>query len=301
MPRTEVNGIELYYETTGDESDPPLLLICGLGMQMVSWGDDFGSAAASKGYFVITFDNRDAGLSSHLVELGVPDLAALLGGSDGNIGYHLEDMATDIAGLLDTLGLDSVHVMGISMGGMIAQQFAVDYPAKVRSLTSIMSTTGNPHVGQPSQAAAEALLQLNATTREEAVAMATTVFGIIGSPGFPPDEDRLRRLAGEAFDRNHEPTGMSRQLGAILGSPDRTSRLAEVRVPAVVIHGSADPLVNLSGGEATAAAIAGAKLVIIDGMGHDLPEQVWDEILGEVDAIARTAEARGAAASSPSS
>jgi pimeloyl-ACP methyl ester carboxylesterase len=210
-------------------------------------------------------------------------------------------MATDIAGLLDTLGLDSVHVMGISMGGMIAQQFAVDYPAKVRSLTSIMSTTGNPHVGQPSQAAAEALLQLNATTREEAVAMATTVFGIIGSPGFPPDEDRLRRLAGEAFDRNHEPTGMSRQLGAILGSPDRTSRLAEVRVPAVVIHGSADPLVNLSGGEATAAAIAGAKLVIIDGMGHDLPEQVWDEILGEVDAIARTAEARGAAASSPSS
>lgn len=295
MPSTHVNGIDLYYETAGDESDPPLLLICGLGMQMVSWGADFLDAVVAKGYHVVAFDNRDAGLSTHLVELGVPDLLALLHGADPNIAYLLSDMADDTAGLLEALELESVHVVGISMGGMIAQQLAIDYPSKVRSLTSIMSTTGDPHVGQPSQAAADALLKLNATTREEAIELSLTVFGIIGSPGFPPDEDRLRRLAGEAFDRSQEPTGMSRQLGAILGSPDRTARLGGVSVPTVVIHGTADPLVNPTGGEATAQAVPGAKLVTIEGMGHDLPEQVWEEVLGEVDAVARAAEAARAA------
>jgi len=292
MPTAHVNGIDLYYETAGDESHPPLLLICGLGMQMVSRGSDWISNVAAKGYFVVAFDNRDAGLSTHLVECGVPDLLALLRGEDPNIAYLLSDMADDVAGLLDALGIESIHVLGISMGGMIAQQLAIDHPAKVRSLTSIMSTTGNPHVGQPSQAAAEALLSLNPTSREESIDLATKVFEIIGSPGFPPDEDRLRRLAAEAYDRSSEPTGISRQMGAILGSPDRTHGLATVSVPTVVIHGTADHLVNPSGGEATAKAIAGAKLVMIEGMGHDLPEQVWDQILDEVDGNARKGEAQ---------
>jgi len=301
MPSAHVNGIDLYYETSGDESDPPLLLICGLGMQMISWGEEWIDQLAAKGYRVIAFDNRDAGLSTHLVASGVPDLLALLRGDDANITYLLSDMAADTAGLLEALGIDSAHVVGISMGGMMAQQLTIDYPEKVRSLSSIMSTTGNPHVGQPSQAAAEALLSLNPTTRQEAIDLATKVFEIIGSPAFPPDEERLRRLAAEAYDRSHEPTGISRQMGAILMSPDRTHGLAGVAVPTVVVHGTADPLVHPSGGEATAKAIPGAKLVMIEGMGHDLPEQVWDEILDEVDRNARKGEAQRAAGVAPPS
>ncbi|MGA2210300.1 MAG: alpha/beta fold hydrolase [Acidimicrobiales bacterium] len=292
MPSVPVNGIDLYYETSGEETDPPLLLICGLGMQMVSWGDDWIDAIVAKGYFVIAFDNRDAGLSTHLVESGVPDLMALLQGGDANIAYYLSDMADDTAALLGALGLESVHVLGISMGGMIAQQLAISHPTRLRSLTSIMSTTGNPHVGQPSQTAAEALLSLNAQSRQEAIDSAIVVFGIIGSPGFPPDEDRLRRLAAVAYDRSNEPTGIARQMGAILASPDRTTGLGEVVVPTLVVHGASDPLVNPSGGEATAKAVPGARLVYIEGMGHDLPEQVWEQILSEVDENAQEGERR---------
>jgi pimeloyl-ACP methyl ester carboxylesterase len=261
-------------------------------MQMVSWGDEWIDAVVGKGYFVIAFDNRDAGLSTHLVESGVPDLMALLQGGDANIAYQLSDMADDAAGLLDALGLESVHVLGISMGGMIAQQLAISHPTRLRSLTSIMSTTGNPHVGQPSQAAAEALLSLNPQSRQEAIDSSIVVFGIIGSPGFPPDEDRLRALAADAYDRSNEPTGMARQMGAILASPDRTSGLGEVTVPTLVVHGTSDPLVNPSGGEATAKAVPGARLVYIEGMGHDLPEQVWEQILSEADLNAREGERR---------
>jgi pimeloyl-ACP methyl ester carboxylesterase len=292
MPTTQVNGIDLYYETAGDESDPPLLLICGLGMQMIGWGSDWIDAVVAKKYRVIAFDNRDAGLSTHLVASGVPDLGALLGGGgDANVAYHLSDMADDIDGLLETLGLESVHVVGISMGGMIAQQLVIDHPARVRSLTSIMSTTGAPQVGQPSQAAAELLLSLNPSSREEAIESSITASEIIGSPAFPPNEDRLRRMAAEAYDRSREPTGVSRQMGAILASPDRTAALGEVSVPTVVIHGTADPLVNPTGGQATATAIPGAKLVMIEGMGHDLPEQVWGQVLAEIDENAGKGEA----------
>jgi pimeloyl-ACP methyl ester carboxylesterase len=301
MPTARVNEIDLYYETYGNESDPPLLLVCGLGMQMVSWSAEWFDAVVAKGYFVIAFDNRDAGLSTHLVESGVPDLLAWLGGREANIAYYMKDLADDAAGLIDALDIDSAHVVGISMGGMIAQQLAISYPAKVRSLCSIMSTTGNPAVGQPSQAAAEALLSLNATSREEAVDLAVVVFGIIGSPAFPPNEERMRTLAGEAFDRSNEPTGVGRQMGAILGSPDRTAELAKVAVPTLVIHGTADPLVDPSGGEATAKAVPGAKLVMIEGMGHDLPEQVWDRMLDAIDDNAGAAESlRGAGIASVS-
>ncbi len=296
MPTAHVNGIDLYYEISGQPTDPPLLLICGLGMQMSDWESDFIESVVARGYRVIAFDNRDAGLSTHLVEAGVPDFMAFFQGGDPKVAYLLSDMAADVAGLLDALGLESVHVLGISMGGMIAQQLAVDHPGRLRSLTSVMSTTGSPLVGQPSQEAAEALLQLSATTREEAVAMAEKMAAIIGSPGFPPDEERLRRRAAAAFDRSHEPTGMARQGGAILVSPDRTAALAALAVPTLVVHGTADVLVNPSGGEATAAAVPGAKLVMIEGMGHDLPVQVWDQLLGEVDLLCRQAEAGAASA-----
>jgi pimeloyl-ACP methyl ester carboxylesterase len=299
MPVVSLDGIELCYETSGDAASPPMLLIGGLGMQLVGWGADWVAALVGRGYYAVTFDNRDAGLSTHLVERGVPDLLRWLWGEDANIAYGLSDMAKDAAGLLEYLGMESAHVVGISMGGMIAQQLALDHPSKVRSLASIMSTTGDPAVGQPSKDAAEALLELKASTREEAVEMATKVFAIIGSPAFPPDEDRLRRMAGEAFDRSHEPTGIARQLGAIVSSPDRTPRLATVSVPTLVVHGSADPLVDPSGGRATAQAIPGAKLVMIEGMGHDLPEQIWPQLLDEIDANARRGEAGGASVSPP--
>jgi pimeloyl-ACP methyl ester carboxylesterase len=158
-----------------------------------------------------------------------------------------------------------------------------------------MSTTGDPSVGQPSQAAAEALLQLNSTSREEAIELSIVVLGILGSPAFPPDEERTRRMAGEAYDRSNEPTGIARQMGAIIASPDRTAGLRALAVPTLVIHGSADPLVNPSGGRATAAAVPGAKLTMIEGMGHELPTQIWDQVLAEVDAIAREGEAQRAA------
>jgi pimeloyl-ACP methyl ester carboxylesterase len=290
MPTASVDAIDLYYETYGDDSDPPLLLVCGLGMQMVSWSAEWCDAIVAKGYLVIAFDNRDAGLSTHLVACGVPDLMALLEGRDANIAYYLKDMADDTAGLLDALEIASAHVVGISMGGMIAQQLAISHPEKVRSLCSIMSTTGNPAVGQPSHAAATALLNLNATSRSEAIENGIEAFKIIGSPGFPPDEDRMRRLAAEAYDRSNEPTGIARQMGAVLASPDRSAGLAHVAVPTLVMHGTADPLVDPSGGEATARAVPGAKLVMIDQMGHDLPEQVWDRMLAAIDDNAREAE-----------
>ena len=300
MPRAHVNEIELYYETYGDASDPPILLVCGLGMQMVGWSAEWCGALVAMGYFVIAFDNRDAGLSTHLVDSGVPDLLAWLEGRDAHYAYYLADMAADTAGLLETLRLESAHVLGISMGGMIAQQLAIDHPERVRSLCSIMSTTGDPAVGQASQAAAVALLNLNATSREEVVASSLAAFGIIGSPAFPPNEERMRRLAAEAFDRSNEPTGVGRQIAAALGSPDRPTQLAAVAVPTLVIHGTADPLVNPSGGVATARAVPDAKLMMIEGMGHDLPEQVWDQMLAAIDANAKEGESlrTGALASS---
>lgn len=291
MPITHANGIDLCYEVSGDEAHPPLLLICGLGMQMVSWGADLIAAVVAKGYYVITFDNRDAGLSTHLVSYGVPDLLALLQGAEANVPYRLSDMADDVAGLLEHLELDSVHLVGVSMGGMIAQQVTIDHPATARSLASIMSTTGNASVGQPSPEAGEALLQMSSGSREEAIELSLKVSRIIGSPGFPLDEARLRRLAAAEYDRSNEPTGVARQLGAIMASPDRTAGLAKVSVPTVAIHGSADRLVDPSGGEATANAVPDARLVIIDGMGHDLPQQVWERVLAEIDANARRGEA----------
>ncbi|MGH9171238.1 MAG: alpha/beta fold hydrolase [Acidimicrobiales bacterium] len=291
MPVADANGVELYYETYGQDTDPPMLLVCGLGMQLVVWDEAWFEALVRRGYYVVAFDNRDAGLSTHLVEAGIPDLMALLEGGDPNVTYLLSDMADDAAAVLDATGVESAHILGISMGGMIAQALAISYPGRVRSICSIMSTTGDPNVGQADQAAAEALLAVSGTTREDAMEGALKAFGIIGSPGFPADEDRVRRLAGLSYDRDREPTGIARQLGAILASADRTEALGHLTMPALVIHGTSDPLVNPSGGRATAAAIPGAKLVMVEGMGHDLPTQIWDMVLDEVCASAGRVDA----------
>ena len=250
---------------------------------------------ADRGFFVVRFDNRDVGLSTR-IEGGPPaDLGAALTGDLSSASYTLEDMAADTSGLLEALDLPAAHVVGASMGGMIAQSLAIHHPGQVLSLCSIMSTTGNPAVGQPRPEAIAALMAPPPASREEAVSRSVEVAAVIGSPGYPRDEARIRERAGQAWDRGHDEAGVTRQLLAVLASPERTEALGSVRVPTVVIHGADDPLIDLSGGRATAAAVPGAELVVIRGMGHDLPAEVWPRV---VDAIVANA-ARAAAPSGP--
>jgi pimeloyl-ACP methyl ester carboxylesterase len=285
MPRTRSNGVELEYETQGAAGDPAMLLITGLGAQLIDWPAAFCTGLADRGFFVIRFDNRDSGLSSGFDEAGTPDLAALLTRT-APAPYRLSDMAADAVGLLDALGIDRAHVVGASMGGMIAQQLTIDHPDRVRSLCSIMSTTGDRSVGTSTPEAARLLLRPAAATREEAIAGALAASQLLGSIGFEASEDDQRQRAAEKYDRAYRPAGRGRQLAAIYASPDRTEALHKVAVPTVVIHGEIDPLVDPSGGRATAAAIPGAELVIIPGMGHGMPPDAFPVML---DAIARTA------------
>jgi pimeloyl-ACP methyl ester carboxylesterase len=286
IQRARVGEIELAYETFGERANPPLLLVMGLATQMIGWPDEFCRGLADRGLFVVRFDNRDIGLSTHLDDRGAPDILRLLGGDRSRVPYALADLADDTAGLLDALGLDSAHVVGASMGGMIAQLVALRHPARVRSLTSIMSTTGDPAVGTPAEAAMGVLLAPPATDRASAIERAVDAYRVIGSPGFEFDEQALRERAGLSYDRRYNPAGVARQLAAILTTPDRTADLGAVAVPTLVVHGAQDPLVDVSGGRATADAIPGAELVVVAGMGHDLPRDAWPRI---VDAIDRTA------------
>jgi pimeloyl-ACP methyl ester carboxylesterase len=287
-----VGALDLAYETFGDPGDPPVLLVMGLATQMIGWPDEFCRDLADRGLYVIRFDNRDIGLSTHLADAGAPDILALMGGAAADVPYELADLADDTAGLLDHLDLDSVHVVGASMGGMVAQLVAIRHPERVRSLTSIMSNTGAPGVGVPSEVAAGVLLAPPARDRETAVERAVDTYRVIGSPGFEFDEAALRERAGLSFDRAYDPAGVARQLAAILTTPDRTPDLGKLDLPALVVHGSHDQLVDVSGGRATAEAIPGAELMVVDGMGHDLPRDVWPRL---VDAIAGLVE-RGEAA-----
>src|SRR4051794_6093826 len=289
IQRAQVGNIELAYETFGDRDDPPVLLIMGLATQMIGWPDEFCSGLVERGLFVVRFDNRDIGLSTHLDDRGAPDILSLLGGT-GSAPYPLADLADDSVGLLDALHLDSAHVVGASMGGMIAQLVAIRHPERVRSLTSIMSTTGNPTVGAPAEAAMGVLLAPPATDRESAVQRAVDTYRVIGSPGFEFDETGLRDRAGLSFDRAYDPAGVARQLAAILTTHDRTADLGEVSVPTLVVHGLQDTLVDVSGGRATAAAIPGSDLLVVDGMGHDLPREMWPEILDRISGLVERAE-----------
>jgi pimeloyl-ACP methyl ester carboxylesterase len=285
VPRAHVNGIDIEYTTEGDPSDPPLLLVMGLGGQLTAWPQGFVDGLVARGFFVIRFDNRDCGLSTKFE--GTPDFMSLFAGDPASALYRVEDMADDAAALLGELGIAGAHVVGVSMGGMITQALVVDHPDLFVSAASIMSTTGDRSVGTPTGEAATALLRPPAANREEAIAASLEGSKVIGSPGYPTDERILRERAAAAYDRSYCPDGTARQLAAILGSPDRTEGLHGVRLPFLVIHGEADPLVVLSGGQATAAAVPGAKLITIPGMGHDLPEALWGTV---TDAIVANTE-----------
>jgi pimeloyl-ACP methyl ester carboxylesterase len=293
MSIASVNGIEIFYETTGSPSGTPLLLLSGLGMQLTGWPPEWRDGLAVADHYVICHDNRDVGLSSHFPDVGTPDLGAIFEGSDPNVTYLLADMADDAAGLLDHLGVERAHVVGISMGGMIAQELAIRHPERLLSLCSMMSTTGDPGVGQPSPAAVAALIASSPLTREESMESAVAMSAIIGSPAYPSDPEVDRERAGAAFDRCSDPDGVARHLGAVLMSPDRTLGLGAVTVPTLVIHGDSDPLVNPSGGEATAKAIPGAELLIVEGMGHDLPVQLNRRLIGAVVAHAASVDTAG--------
>jgi pimeloyl-ACP methyl ester carboxylesterase len=259
--------------------------------QMLGWPDELCSALAARRPHVFRFDNRDIGLSTHLDDAPQPDVMAALSGDSSSASYTLSDMADDTVGLLDALELDSAHIVGASMGGMIAQTIAIEHPNRVRSLTSIMSTTGDTTVGQATQEALGALLTEPATSRREAIDRTVSIFRIIGSPGFELDEADLRERAGLSYDRADDPLGVARQLVAIIASGDRTASLRSVHVPTLVIHGADDPLVDVSGGRATAEAVPNAELVIIDGMGHDLPRAIWPEITARIGDLVQRAEA----------
>jgi pimeloyl-ACP methyl ester carboxylesterase len=279
-------GISICYETFGDPSDPTALLVMGLGTQMVAWHEDFCLGLAARGLHVVRFDNRDIGHSTHL-EGSPPTIAQLLLRSSAAARYTVADMALDAAGLLRELDLAPAHVIGASMGGMIAQTLAARHPESVCSLTSIMSTTGSRFVGQPSLKIYPIFLRKTPSGREAFVQHAVNLFGRIGSSGLPTDEADIRELAERSYDRDRDRSGSGRQLAAIISSGDRTAELLRIRVPTLVIHGGSDPLISPSGGRATVRAIRGARLLMIEGMGHDLPRIVWPQL---IDAILANAE-----------
>jgi pimeloyl-ACP methyl ester carboxylesterase len=289
----QANGIEIAYETFGDPADPALLLIMGLSTQLLHWREDFCRMLAGRGFHVVRFDNRDVGLSTKMDEAQPPDVVAALQGDTSSASYTLDDMADDTAGLLDALGIHAAHVVGASMGGMIAQTLAVRHPDRVRSLVSIMSTTGEPSVGQPRpEIVGPVLLARPPSEREPYIEDVAQKWRLIGSPGYPADESELRALAGASYDRSYHPIGTGRQLLAVIASGDRTQMLRSLDVPTLVIHGADDPLIDASGGRATAAAVPGAELMIIEGMGHDLPRGLWPQLVGAIADHARNAAAQ---------
>jgi pimeloyl-ACP methyl ester carboxylesterase len=287
VANVHANGIDIEYVTDGDPTDRALLLVMGLGAQLITWPQGFVDELSRRGFFVIRFDNRDSGLSTKFE--GTPAITDLFGGDTASAPYLIEDMADDAAGLLTELGLSKVHVVGASLGGMITQALAIHHQDRFLSVCSIMSTTGDRSVGAPTGEAIAALLRPIATSREEAIDASVAGSKVIGSPGYPADESVLRARAAAAYDRSYCPEGTARQLAAILASPDRTEGLHGVRLPFLVLHGEADPLVTPSGGEATAAAVPDAKLITYPGMGHDLPEALWTDVIDAIEANAALA------------
>ncbi len=288
------NGIELAYQEIGDAGGEPLLLVMGLATQMIAWDEELCAALAERGFRVVRFDNRDIGRSTKIASAGVPSRVDMTIGRRATAPYLLRDMANDTVGLMDHLGIDSAHLVGASMGGMIAQTTAIEHPDRVRSLVSIMSSTGNRRVGTPALKSYGVLFGKPPHGRQAAIERAVTTFRVIGSPGYPFDEEHLRDVAGRSYDRGHSAAGVLRQLHAITASGDRTRALAGVSAPTTVIHGKRDPLIRPSGGRATAKAIPGARLKLIDGMGHDLPRDLRPTFVEE---IAANAARTGAVAS----
>jgi pimeloyl-ACP methyl ester carboxylesterase len=281
-------GIELCYQTFGDPDGEPLLLVMGLGGPMTWWDPELCTLLAARGFYVIRYDNRDTGRSSRVgARVGRTALVRAFAGGRSRPPYTLADLADDAFGLLDHLGLESAHVVGVSMGGMIVQTMAISQPGRVRSLTSIMSTTGKRTVGWQHPSLLPSLLANRGAGREAYVKASAALWKLIGSPGFPQTDEEVRARAEETFDRGVSAEGVLRQMLAILNQPNRGPRLKSVRVPALVVHGLADRMVHVSGGRATAAAIPGAELLLIDGMGHDLPRDLYETFAA---AVRRTAD-----------
>lgn len=299
MARAQANGIELEYDVTGPADGEPLLLIMGLGAQMTRWPSAFVDKLAAKGLRLIRYDNRDVGLSSKLD--GTPDFPSLfkaLGeGRKPDVPYLLDDMAKDAVGLLDALGIERAHVVGASLGGMVAQLVAADHPERTLSLTSIMSTTGNRELPP---ARPEAMAVLNDRGPDPLVDfegyLDHSLKGavMVGSPGYPPDLAETRLRIKNDFNRSYSPAGFQRQYAAAAASPDRRPKLATIKAPTVVIHGSDDPLVPLTGGQDTAASIPGAELVVVEGMGHDFPPALFDTIVDGIMKVVTRAKAEAA-------
>ena len=286
LGRVAANGIELAYETFGDASAPPVVLIMGLATQMIAWPDELCEGLARNGLFVVRFDNRDVGESTHLRNLPPPRLADIVVRRRPP-PYSIGDMAADVAGLLDSLGLGQVHLVGASMGGFIAQTVALKHASRVRTLTLMMTSTGSRRVGQPRPRVYARLLRRRvAAGRPAAIAATVETFRLIGSPGFAFDEQYIRDLAGRSYDRGYDPDGARRQLAASASQPNRTADLRRITAPTLVIHGLHDPLVAPSGGLAIARAIPDSRFVGFSGMGHDLPRALWPEFVREIAALA---------------
>lgn len=288
------SGVELEYVTDGDPTDPPVLAISGYTSQLVSWQEGLVDELVARELFVIRFDNRDVGLSTKFdgqtVDVGAVMAAAAAGGELPPVPYTLSDMAADAVGLLDHLAIDRAHVIGRSMGGMIAQMIAIEHPERVASVTSIMSTTGARDVGQATPEARAALMAPPPTDRD---AYVNSLTALTWASKRYPDPDWLRELNARQYDRCFHPEGATRQMAAIVATGDRTERLGHVDVPFLVVHGADDTLIEPSGGEATAAAVPGARYLLVDDMGHDTPRPLWpwfaDTIAGHVrDALAAT-------------
>ncbi len=286
MPAVATNGIKLFYEDEGDPDGDPLLLVMGFTAQLTAWPASFVDELVGRGFRVVRADNRDSGLSTHLDGVAVDPLEV----DPTRAPYLLSDMANDLLGLLDHLGIGRTHLVGESMGGMIAQELALAHPGRVHSLCSVMSTTGAPDVGQPTEEAVLALLAPPPPDREGALARSVKVAATIGSRSHPPTDEEVRRRAAEAYDRSFYPEGADRQLAAMLSSGDRTERLRGLDVPTLVIHGLQDTLIQPDGGRATAAAIPGAKLLELTDMGHDLPPHLWTRIVDAIEENARRAD-----------
>lgn len=283
MTAIKANDITIEYDTFGDTSARPLLLIMGLGAQMIAWRPEFCEMLAKSGHYVIRFDNRDSGLSQKFDDAGVPDVAQMFvdmqAGKQPSAPYNLGDMASDAAGLLDALGIETAHICGASMGGMIAQAIAIDHGGRVRSMTSIMSSTGNPEMPSSTPEASAALTRPAGTTLEEILDRAVKNTRIIGSPAYPAPVEDIRTRARAAYERSFYPAGFARQMAAIAATGNRKPKLQNIAIPTLVIHGKSDPLVPVEAALDTHEAIAGSKLRLFEGMGHDLPEPLWPEIV----------------------
>jgi len=289
MAQLKANDLDIEYETFGSKDAKPLLLVMGLGAQMIHWRTNFCQLLADAGHYVIRFDNRDVGLSEKLDFKGIPDIGKImaqrLAGQPAEVAYTLDDMSDDAIGVLDALEIPAAHVCGASMGGMIVQTMIINHPGRILSMTSIMSTTGNPDLPPGKPEAMGALMSPAATNRDAAIDRNMLVAQVIGSPDYRDDPAAARKRAAEAYDRSSYTDGVARQMAAVIAAENRRPLLGKVDVPTLVIHGKADPLVTVEGGIDTHEAVAGSELLLIEGMGHDLPEPLWGQIVERMTAL----------------